>query len=112
MSLYGSVTNRILENGNNEDLKVGNGATIYLWSDRNAYTIIEVISKCKAIIQRDKAIRVDTNGFGSENQEYKFERDTNGKIEEIYCRNGVWKTKEGKQKVRIGIRDEYYDFTF
>lgn len=29
---------------------------------------------------------------------------------EIFCRNGVWKTKEEKFKVIIDKKDEYYDY--
>lgn len=111
--LYGSVTNRILEKGTNpEEIKVGMGATVYMWSDREAYTVVEIKSKCRAIIQRDDVKRIDKNGFGSECQEYEFTQNKNNYTEEIYCRNGIWKTKGSKQRVRLGIRDEYYDFTF
>lgn len=110
--MVGSLTNRLLERqANEEEIKVGMGATIYWYSDRSACTVIEVLSKCKIIIQRDKAVRVDTKGM-SESQEYQFEKDTNGMTYECYCRNGVWKTKGSKQRVVIGKRDEYYDYSF
>lgn len=31
---------------------------------------------------------------------------------EIYCRNGIWRVKDSKERVVIGKRDEYYDYSF
>lgn len=107
--VVGSLTNRLLERQENEEVKVGMGATIYWFSDRSACTIIEVKSKCKIVIQKDKAIRLDNRGM-SEEQDYRFERDENGQIYECYCRKGVWKTQD-KQRVVIGKRDCYYDYS-
>lgn len=110
--LYGSVTNRILENGDSKKIEVGEGATIYMFSDRIACTVVEVISKCKAVIQRDNAIRIDDTGAYSEMQDYRYEKNENGMKYEIYCRNGIWRIKDSKEKVIIGKREEYYDYTF
>lgn len=110
--MYGSLINRLTENQKSEDIKVGMGATIYMYSDRVACTVIEIKSKCSAIIQRDFAQRTDKFGAYSENQEYMYSKNENGKKYEIYCRNGIWKVKGSKEKVVIGKRDEYYDYTF
>lgn len=109
--MVGSLTNRLYErNKSEEDIKVGMGATIYWYSDRSACTVVEVKSKCSIVIQKDIATRIDRNGM-SESQEYEFSRDENGRKYECYCRNGVWRTKGDKQRVVIGRRDEYYDYT-
>ena len=106
--LVGSLTNRLMEKTENKaEIKVGEGATIIEYSDRIACTVIEVKSKCSAVIQRDKAVCVG----GSYSNEWELSRDENGMKFEIYCRNGVWKTKEGKDKVLIGVRNEYYDYS-
>ena len=110
--MVGNLTNRLEERKQSDNIKVGAGATIYMYSDRVACTVIEVKSKCKAVIQRDKAIRIDKTGAYSESQEYKFERNMNGMKYEIYCRNGIWRVKDSKERVVIGKRDEYYDYTF
>lgn len=119
--MIGSVTNRIMENGKSEEIKVGMGATIYMYSDRCACTVIEVISKCKAVIQRDKRKCVG----GAYSNEWELSRDEKGMKYEIYCRNKVcknsngetvkipvWRVKGSKEKVVIGKRDEYYDYEF
>ena len=41
MKIYGNLTNRIMETGKAEP-KIGDGATLLMWSDRRAYTIIDV----------------------------------------------------------------------
>lgn len=105
--LVGSLENRILENSKSKDIEVGMGATVYMYSDRLACTVIEIISKCKAVIQRDKAICVG----GSFSNKWELERDVDGVKFEIYCRNGIWKCKDSKEKVVIGKRDEYYDYS-
>ena len=107
-NLYGNVMNRIMENGNSKELKIGEGATIYMYSDRVACTIIEIKSKCKAVIQKDKAVCVG----GAYSNEWELSRDENGMTYEIYCRNGIWRVVGSKEKVVIGKRDEYYDYSF
>lgn len=110
-NLYGSLMNRICENAKSEEeIKVGMGATIYWYSDRTACTVVEVKSKCSIVIQRDIATRIDNRGM-CENQEYEFSQDENGRKYECYCRNGVWKTKGDKQRVVVGKREEYYDYS-
>ena len=105
--MIGNLTNRLLERTENDkEIKVGMGATIIMFSDRWACTVVEVKSKCSAIIQRDKAKSI--GGFGSNN--WELSRDENGMKFEIFCRNGVWKTKEEKFKVIIDKKDEYYDY--
>lgn len=95
--------------------KVGDGATVFFVSDRCAYTVIERRSAGVIVIQRDKAIRTDNNGM-SELQAYDFERNPNG--QKIVCR---WSYRHNSYMcsdvyqgtlVRIGVRMEYYDFSF
>jgi len=113
MRLYGSITNRLEEGCNKQDIKVGDGATLMYWSDREPATIIEINKSGKTIkIQRDKATRVDDNGM-SEVQEYEFERDHDGIIYTVSKRkNGLWKIRGTETVVRVGVRDKYYDYSF
>lgn len=107
--MVGNLSNRLMERTKNEtDLKVGEGATIIMYSDRIACTITQIKSKCRAVIQRDKAICVG----GAYSNEWRYERNNKGMEYEIYCRNGVWKVVGSKEKVLIGVRSEYYDYEF
>lgn len=92
--------------------EVGMGCTEILWSDRHAFTVIEVtksrdgvIRRCK--VQADKAIRTDNNGM-SDCQSYRFERDPNGGILELKLTKKGWNHKG--TKFSMGTRDEHYDF--
>tara|TARA_R100001510_G_scaffold48859_1_gene46917 strand:+ start:466 stop:786 length:321 start_codon:yes stop_codon:yes gene_type:complete len=59
--------------------KVGDGATIFVGSDRYAATVVEV-SKTghRVIVQRDSATLVGGNFFGTV-QEHEFRRNPDGK---------------------------------
>lgn len=105
----------------NEQIKVGEGATIKWYSDRTACTIIEV-GKNYIKVQQDKATRIDNNGM-SDAQEYVYERDNKAPIytfkkcrkskydeNDLYTDNG--KRNDYGSKLIIGIRREYYDYTF
>lgn len=109
----------------NREIEVGDGVTMYLYSDRKAYTVIAKTAKT-ITIQRDKAIRDPgfkpewvPGGFSaictnSEDQKWTYERDPNGEI--VRCR---WSEKYGRYQtgsdgsIAIGRgRHEYYDYNF
>lgn len=107
--------------------EVGMGGTIMGWTDRHACTIIEVITKNKKTYikaQTDTAKRADKNGM-SENQEYEYTRNEKGSVYIFMqekdgrwteCRindtTGRFNKINGGHGFRIGVRDEYYDFSF
>ena len=76
--MHGSVINRLQERSAVIAIpKVGDGATLYLHSDRHAYTVrhVRVSSSGKTITIRatkDKVRRIDNNGM-SESQTYEYE---------------------------------------
>lgn len=92
---------------------VGTGATISYHSDRVAATLIQVTHRGKRIVlQRDKATRIDHNGM-SELQEYNYERDENGTTFIATLRkDGTYRLVGGTERVSLGNRREYYDFSF
>jgi len=99
----------------------GMGATILGWTDRHAATIINWDGKILSV-QRDKATRKDSNGM-SESQKYTFEpqpdsavytfkKDAKGLWREVAkSEKGRWVYTNGNG-LRIGERDEYYDYSF
>jgi energy-coupling factor transporter ATP-binding protein EcfA2 len=91
----------------------GMGATIQHWSDRTATTIIQITHDGKRLIlQADKAIRTDNNGM-SEQQDYAYERDSQGQIYIATLRkDGRYRISYTKQLVSLGYRSAYYDFSF
>jgi hypothetical protein len=75
--MYGSLVNRIQETSGQKDwsdVEVGEGVTCYLWSDRDAYTVVGKPSKGVLRVTQDDAQRTDSNGL-SEHQEYSFTTD-------------------------------------
>lgn len=95
---------------------VGMGATINFHSDSKAATLIQISHKGKRIVlQEDKATRADQNGI-SESQTYNYETDPNGAIYIATLRSDgryrlVGSTKNSKA-ITIGVRREYYDYSF
>lgn len=92
---------------------VGMGATIHSYSDRTAVTVIQITHNYKRLVLRaDKATRIDNNGM-SEMQSYSYESDPNGLVIIATKRkDGTFRVIGTKQRVSLGIRDTYYDFSF
>jgi hypothetical protein len=113
--VYGSFQNHIFGNGKNEVVpQIGMGATQILWTDRHAYTIVEISpSGKKIIVQRDKAH--NTGGHGS--NDWTYERDENGiKCAVTLRKNGKWiakgeSLKHGSRFI-LNWRNENYDWEF
>lgn len=106
-------------------LEVGDGVTLYLWSDAHACTVIAKTAKT-ITVQRDKAIlspdfkpKWVPGGFSavcvnSHEQQWIYERDPNGAICRCWWseKHGCYRTGEkGCVIVRPG-RNEHYDFNF
>lgn len=113
---HGSLQNQTFGRNSNVVPTPGMGATELLWTDRHAYTIVSVSPSGKScIVQRDKATRADEHGM-SDSQYYNYERDPNGPTCEItLSKDGCWYTKGGKKNGRrfaVGVRREYYDYSF
>lgn len=100
----------------NPEPEVGMGATHILHSDRHAYTIVEVVSEREIVVQRDIATRTDNRGM-SDAQSYIFEPNPDApRITLTKRSNGHWyakgvRTTEGSPYI-IGVRTEYFDFSF
>ena len=94
---------------------VGMGATHLMWSDRQAYTIVEILSPKKIVVQRDTVKRADQNGM-SDAQSYEYTPNPEGYTRTITLRkNGKWigegETLKGTP-FALGYRREYHDFSF
>ena len=90
---YGNISNRVDENKMYcKEIEVGTYATEYMWSDRHAYEVVEVIDQNHVFIRRLKSIRTDNYGM-SDAQSYRYESDLSRPVEEIK------KTKSGWHRV-------------
>jgi len=125
MKWYGNAIYRIRENGVMTKPEVGMGVTECLWSDRDPWEVIEVVSDKKIRIRALGWNRVDDNGM-SDCQKYEFFSKPDGEVKTLVLRNGRWrdlkKEWHGEEMVetrrlgasgwRIGRADRYYDFSF
>ena len=108
---YGNLLNRVAELYNafpiDHVVKVGDGGTEYMWSDREPYSVCSVDlnwnNKGFEIIgvQRDHAKRTDNNGM-SESQSYEFTPNTEASIH--YLRSMIVETEQGHRKVYEPVR--------
>jgi len=123
MQLYGNLFNRIMESPRSTEPHVGMGATLTMYTDRRAGTVIDVGPKY-ITVQCDKATRSDSNGMSecqsytyapnSSGAVYCFKRDTTGRWREV-TRNpetNRYRLVPGGCGLLLGDRDEYYDFSF
>ena len=100
--------------------KVGDGATILYWTDRRAYTIVEVGKRPGqngnyVILQRDKATPAEGEKWPV--TQYDYAPDPNG-AKQVFTkrRNGQWiadgSPMKGGTRAALGYRNEYTDPSF
>jgi hypothetical protein len=90
----------------------GMPCTIIHYSDRSPATVIRVSSSGKTCwIRPCKAVRTDNNGM-SEMQQYDYHEVPEAKLIRVFKRKcGQWFTTGG-EKVGLGRREKYHDFSF
>lgn len=109
--LEGCIFNRLRSGQPQPEPKVGDGVTRLMYSDRRAYTVLEVKRGGKTIVlQEDKVTRTDKNG-PSEHQEYTFAPDPKGEIITLTLSKNGWGQKSERGNWLIGVRERYYDYT-
>jgi hypothetical protein len=110
-----SFVNWVMSNQKDvQEVTIGMGGTVLMWTDRKPVTVIEIIPlKYKngiraVVVQEDTATRTDKNGM-SDCQSYEFTRNPNGRT---YTFN---KTKAGFRgelgQLKLGKRDAYHDYS-
>jgi hypothetical protein len=83
---YGSFSNQLISSVKPSEPQIGDGATLILWSDRQAYTVTDV-KKSYVVISRDK--------YSSGLRKAYLRKDGNYYL--------------GGHLLKIGFREEYYD---
>lgn len=106
--------------------EVGMGATVCFYTDRHAATVTKVWEergKMFVEVQEDTATRTDNYGM-SDMQDYEYTANPNGEIytyrynaktakwdQVVKGESGRWR-KVGHPALVLGVRKEYYDFSF
>jgi len=108
-----SLINSIQRDSNQSTPKVGMGATRLMWTDRHAYTVIEVSKNGKrCTVQQDSALRVDRRGM-TDWQDWSYTPNPEGRIETVSLRkDGKWRKVGDTDLYAIGWRDEHHDYSF
>lgn len=109
MEMYGNLTNRLMEGPQDIIPEVGMGATQLSYSDRDPYTIIEIISKNKIKVQADDAENVGESCY---NQNWKITPNKEGQIKTLVKTTKGWKVLKGSTRFILGVRDKYFDYEF
>ena len=91
---------------------VGMGATEVWYSDRKACTVTRISASGKTFwMKHDIKKRIDKNGM-SESQQYEFTSNPDAyEIRVSLRKDGSWKSTGG-QRVWLGVRDHYHDYSF
>lgn len=117
-----------------QEIKVGDGATAFGYSDRRAYTIVEVKAGGRVlVVQRDKAILLNGVGSGEPDaltfspggfhghtagrQRYRYEAQPNAqRVSYSLRKNGryvaVGSPAKNGEELKPGERSEFYDYNF
>ena len=102
MNLVGLIRSKVPQ--------VGMGATLCLWSDSHAYTITRVSKSGKTFwMKQDKAERTDHNGM-SDAQSYRYIQHENVPEREVRMTKRGWRSCGCV--VVVGVREEFYDYSF
>ena len=107
----GSLINQVMTQSRQPDPIAGMGATICMFTDRHAATIVKVTST-QVHVQEDAAKRIDTNGMCDSGQEYEYTPQPKALVQ-VFRRNkrGVYRNASGNT-LSIGHRSKFYDFSF
>lgn len=108
MKLYGNLINRLMEGKQDIIPEVGMGATQLSWSDRDPYTIIEIISKNKIRVQEDRAKHTGE----PYTQDWEITQNPEGTIKTLIQTKNGWKVLGSSTRFIIGVRDKYFDYEF
>ena len=86
---YGTLTNKLYATTTPIQPKIGDGATLILWSDRQAYTVIDV-KKSYVVVSRDSQPPAHRKAYLRKDGNYYL----------------------GGHLLKIGFREDYYDLHF
>jgi hypothetical protein len=112
----GSAINHLMSRARVTIPAVGDGATVLMWTDRHAATVVavkETPALVKVTVQEDRAVRTDSNGM-SEVQAYAFTPNPAAPLQTFTFRKtpgGLVLRGKGRGLL-LGHREEYRDFSF
>lgn len=110
MTMTGSLMNRIGEQSAIVTPEIGMGATGFGYSDRYPYTVVEVKSKARIVVQSDfYKLEPWPSGYGIEES---YKADTEGELITLVKTAKGWKEFKGSMRFALGFRQAYSDPSF
>jgi hypothetical protein len=110
MRLYGSVNNRINEHGTSPTPAVGDGATIFGYTDRYAGTVVAVKGATVTVREDNASWEMWPSGYAKADG---FTPNPNGRTWTVTLRHvkggTLWRVKGSNDGVRFGVRQAYRD---
>ena len=107
-----SLINNLMAKDSNHTPKVGDGATKLCWTDRYPYTVVEVKTPTRIVVQADTATIVSGSAFNG-SAVYEYSSNPLGeRVELSLRRDGVWRQRGGNQPFHVGNRSMYRDPSF
>ena len=105
-----------------ENATVGDGATVCMWTDREAYTIIKrtaqtlTLRRCKTTLKPEFKPEIIAHGFvgtviNQHEQDYDYEENENGRIMKAHWSKKYGEFRCGSNSVVPG-RHEFYDYNY
>jgi hypothetical protein len=93
---------------------VGDGVTVFWYTDRSAGTITRVSKSGKRFwFREDNAKRTDKLGMTDSGQTYEFTPNPDAVEEEVRMTKKGWRIGGLRgRKVAVGVRSHYHDFSF
>lgn len=110
----GSVFNALISGSSMPKPTVGMGATILMWTDRRAATIVEVSPSGKRVGVVEDIATPKFEGM-TDAQEYEYSPGTGKPTYFTLRRNGAFVRQGDTQRgtrLAIGERKQYFDFSF
>lgn len=117
-----SLVNHLYSRTAEPEPVVGMGATLIMYTDRHAYSVVSWDGKILGVTQ-DIISRVDSNGM-SDSQDYAYvtnhnaspeyyKKDKKNKWVRIVFNEETMRWKQYRcGTLKVGFRDEYYDYSF
>lgn len=105
----GSLMNHVMGSSAQPAPVVGMGATVLMWTDRKAGTVVKV-TKTQVHVRLDHAKRIDKNGM-SDAQSYEYSPDPEGSIIVFRMTKRGYRSSGGNG-LGLGYRRAYHDYSF
>lgn len=115
--MHGSLVNALSGTRPGTLPEIGMGATVLMWSDRYAATVVGVSQSGKRlVVQEDRAEPLLPSGPGLV-QNYRITPNPDGRLTTFTLRqNGQWVAKgsamQTGMRLALGYRDSYHDYSF